>query len=104
MQSNPWALDASVLAAIVAMTLATYANRAGGYFLFQAIRPSPAVHALLSYVPGTLFVSYVVPALVAGGVQQWVGAVATAAAMAWSRNLSVAIVAGVAAAWMVYSY
>ncbi len=84
------------------MTIATYVNRAGGYLLFQAFRPPEVVRAVLGYVPGTLFVSYVVPALVAGGAQQWAGALATAAAMAWSRNLSVAIVAGVAAAWVVW--
>ncbi len=94
---DPW-----VLAAIVAMTVATYANRAGGYLLFQAFRPPALVRAMLGYVPGTLFLSYVVPALVAGGVQQWVGALATAAAMAWTRNLSAAIFAGVAAAWAVW--
>ncbi len=95
-------IDSWVLAAIVAMTIATYANRAGGYLLFQAFRPPAVVRSMLGYVPGTLFLSYVVPALVAGGAQQWVGAVATAAAMAWSRNLSVAIAAGVAAAWVVW--
>ena len=98
MRLDPW-----VLAAIGAMALATYANRAGGYLLFRAFRPPPAVRAMLGYVPGALFVSYVVPALAAGGVQQWVGAAATVAAMAATRNLSLAILGGTGAAWAVWA-
>ena len=98
MRLDPW-----VLAAIAAMTLATYANRAGGYLLFRAFRPPPAVRAMLGYVPGALFVSYVVPALAAGGVQQWVGAAATAGVMLWTRNLSLAILGGTGAAWAVWA-
>ena len=97
MTVDPW-----VLAAIVAMTLATYANRAGGYLLFRTFSPPPPVRAMFGYIPGALFVSYVVPALVAGGPQQWVGAAATVAAMAATRNMSIAILAGVAAAWAVW--
>lgn len=86
------------------MALATYACRAGGYFVFRAISPPPWLRAMLGYVPGTLFVSYVVPALAAGGLQPWVGAAATAVAMVASKNLSVAIVAGTAAAWAVWAW
>ena len=85
------------------MTAATYANRAGGYVLFRALRPRRWLQTALDYVPGALFVSYVVPALVARGLQPWVGAAATAAAMLWSRNLSLAIIAGTAAAWAVWA-
>ena len=96
-------LDPWVLAAIAAMALATYATRAGGYLLFRAFRPPPAVRAMLGYVPGTLFVSYVVPALAAGGAQQWAGALATAAVMLATRNLALAILGGTAAAGVVWA-
>ena len=97
-------LDPWVLAAIGAMALATYLTRAGGYWLFSLTKPPPLVRAMLGYVPGALFVSYVVPALAAGGVQQWVGAAATAAAMLATRNLALAILGGTLAAgavWMI---
>lgn len=97
-------LDPWVLAAICAMALATYLTRAGGYWLFRVVKPPPVVRAMLGYIPGTLFVSYVVPALVVGGVQQWVGAAATIAVMAATRNLALAILGGTAAAaavWMI---
>jgi uncharacterized membrane protein len=97
MRLDPW-----TLAAIAGMALATYACRGGGYLLFRQIRPSPAIHAALGYIPGALFVSYVVPAVVAGGPQQWVGGAVTLALMLWLGNLSLAILAGTAAAWAVW--
>jgi len=96
-------LDPWVLAAIGAMALATYLTRAGGYWLFRVISPPPVVQAMLGYIPGTLFVSYVVPALVVGGVQQWVGAAATLAVMLTTRNLALAILGGTAAAAVVWA-
>ena len=96
-------LDPGVLAAIAAMALATYATRVGGYLLFRAFRPPPAVRAMLGYVPGTLFVSYVAPALAGSGAQQWVGALATAVVMLATRNLALAILGGTAAAGVVWA-
>ncbi len=96
-------LDPWVLAAIGAMALATYLTRAGGYWLFRVISSPPVVRAMLGYIPGTLFVSYVVPALVVGGVQQWVGAAVTLAVMLATRNLALAILGGTAAAAVVWA-
>lgn len=96
-------LDPWVLLAIVAMTVATYANRAGGYLLFRAVNPPAGVRAMLGYVPGALFVSYVAPALAGGGVQQWAGAAATVAVMLATRNVSLAILGGTAAAWAAWA-
>lgn len=98
MTVDPW-----VLAAIVGMSLATFATRAGGYLIFKALRPSPIVREMLGYIPGALFVSYVVPALVVGGLQQWTGAAATLAIMLATKSLAVAILGGTAAAWAVWA-
>ncbi len=96
-------LAPDVLLAICGMALATYATRAGGYLLFRLVRPPPLVRAALTYVPGALFVSYVVPALATGGPQHWVGALATVGLMVWTRSLAVAILGGTGAAWAVWS-
>ena len=98
-----WSLDASTLAAIVAMAVATYSCRAGGYWVFRQIRPTPLVRAVLAYVPGALFVSYVVPALSSGGRPEWIGAVATLGLMATTRSFAAAIFGGTAAAWLVWA-
>ena len=95
--------DPYVLAAIAAMALVTYTTRAGGYLLFRTFRPSRGMRAMLGYIPGTLFVSYVVPALAAGGAQQWAGAAATLAVMLATRSMSLAILAGTGAAWAVWA-
>lgn len=96
-------LDPWVLAAIAAMAGATFMTRAGGYLLFRAFRPPPVMRAMLGYIPGTLFISYVAPALATGGVQQWVGAAATVAVMLATRNLTLAILGGTAAAGVVWA-
>lgn len=95
-------LDPWVLLAIAAMAVATFTTRAGGYLLFRTFDPPPVMRAMLGYVPGTLFVSYVAPALAAGGLQQWAGAAVTAAVMLATRNLSLAILGGTAAAAVVW--
>jgi uncharacterized membrane protein len=101
--THAWSLDPWTLAAILGMTVATYVCRGGGYWLFSKIRPTPLLRAVLAYIPGTLFVSYVAPGLAAGGVQQWVGAAATLALMMWTRSFAGAIFGGTAAAWVVWS-
>lgn len=96
-------LDPWTLLAILGMALATYATRAGGYLLFRVMPTPPLVRVALSYVPGALFVSYVVPALANGGLQQWAGAAATVTLMLLTRNLALSILGGTAAAWTVWS-
>jgi uncharacterized membrane protein len=96
-------VDPGVLLAIMGMALATYATRAGGYFLFRAIKPPAVVRELLTYIPGALFVSYVVPALAVGGVQQWVGAVVTVGLMVMTKQLAIAILGGTASAFAVWA-
>ena len=98
MRLDPW-----VMATIAAMAAVTYLNRAGGYWLFRTFNPPQIVRDVLAYVPGGLFVSYVMPKLVAGGPQEWVGAAVTAAVMAWSGNLALAILGGAGAAWVVWA-
>lgn len=97
MSVDPWNLLAFVL-----MGLATYACRGGGYWLFRQISPPPLIRAMLSYVPGTLFVSFVVPALVQGGLQPTVGAMVTGGVMLATRNIALSIAAGVAGAWAMW--
>jgi uncharacterized membrane protein len=76
----------------------------GGYLVFRVFRPTPLVRALLGYVPGTLFASYVAAALAQGGPPEWVGAVATVGIMVATRQLPAAIVGGTAVAWLVWAW
>lgn len=92
---DPW-----TVAAILGMAGATYLCRGGGYWLFRRITPGPMVRTALSYIPGTLFMSFVVPQLLDGRLHTALGAAATVAAMLATRNLAAAIVIGTAAAWL----
>ena len=88
-----------VLLAILAMTAVTYACRAGGYAVLRAVRPPPFVDAMLRHLPGARFAAYVAPPLVAGSWPAWIGALAVVGVQLGTRNLGVAICAGVAAVW-----
>jgi uncharacterized membrane protein len=88
-----------VLLAILLMALVSFFCRAGGYAILRNSRPPVFVEAMLRHLPGALFAAYVTPPLVAGGVSAWIGALAVAATQIATRNLGLAILAGVAAVW-----
>lgn len=92
-------LRADVLLAILGMAVVTYACRAGGYAILRSIRPPAFLEAMLRHLPGTLFAAYVAPPLLAGGQAAWIGAAAVVAVQIASRDMGLAILAGVAAAW-----
>lgn len=91
--------DLSVPAAITAMAVVTIGCRIGGYVLFSRITPTPFLRRLLAHIPGCIFCAFVVPTLIAGPARNWPAAAATILAMTLTRNLGVAIGAGVSVAW-----
>ena len=103
MSSGLWSIDPLNIAAIFAAAMATYACRGGGYWLFRQITPTPLIRAVLSNIPGTLFISFVVPAVLHGGAQAMAGTAATLLAMIYLRNMALAIAIGVAVAWAVWA-
>ena len=88
-----------VLLAILAVALASFVCRAGGYAILRNVRPPVFIEAMLRHLPGALFAAYVTPPLVAGGVSAWIGALAVISTQIATRNIGLAIVAGVAAVW-----
>ena len=92
-------MRADVLLAILGMTLVTYACRAGGYAILRSFRPPEFVEMMLRHLPGALFAAYVTPPLVAGALPAWIGAVAVVGVQVTTRNMGLAICAGVAAVW-----
>jgi uncharacterized membrane protein len=93
-------LRLDVLLAILGMALATYLCRAGGYALFRALRPPRFVEVTLQHLPGPIFMAYVAPALAMQGAKGFVAAALVVAVQAATRNLALAIGAGVAAMWL----
>ncbi|GAC1342915.1 MAG: hypothetical protein NVSMB18_17800 [Acetobacteraceae bacterium] len=97
-------LDPWVLATILAMSVATYVTRAGGYLLFRTFRPGAGLRAMLGYIPGTLFIAYVAPALAAGRWPEWAGSAAAIGIMVVTREMSAAVLGGTAVAWLVWAW
>lgn len=89
-----------VLLAILAMALATYAARAGGYAVLRAWRPPRFVEAMLVHLPGCIFVAFILPSVVAGGPWHLVAAVVAVAMMVFTRMLTLSLLAGVAVLWV----
>ncbi|MFD2263951.1 AzlD family protein [Lacibacterium aquatile] len=97
-----WSVDPETLLAILLMAGVTYLCRAGGYALFRQMDPGPRLRSALAYLPGALFVAYVVPALVQSGPKEWVGALVTVVVMFTTRNLIAGILLGTGAATAVW--
>ena len=83
------------LATILAMACATYAVRAGGFFLLQRLKPSPFLEAWLQQIPAAVFVALVAPPVLSGGPAAWAGAAGVAVAWRLGAPFFVVVAAGV---------
>ena len=90
--------DFGVLAALAAMTVATYAMRAGGFWMMQHVPPSKRLRKILNALPGSVIVAAVLPIVVRDGVTAVLAIGAAVAAMLLTRRDIVAVVAGMAVA------
>lgn len=81
--------------AILVMALAAYAVRASGLLIGRRLPQSGAVAEWLREVPAAILVAVVAPEIFRGGIATMLGAAITALVMWRSRNLFLAIGAGV---------
>ncbi len=86
-----------LLPLLIAVTFASFACRAGGFWLMRFVDVTPRVQAALRAAPLAVMIGIVVPAALRGGVAEWLGIVTTAVLMALTRRDLVAALAGVAA-------
>ena len=92
--------EALILLTILGMALVTYMTRAGGLLLMSFITPSPRVEAWLRQIPGAVLISIIAPTIFLTGPAQMLAALATLLAAIYTRNILVAMIVGVAAAWL----
>ncbi len=90
-------VDPEVALAILGMGLATYATRAGGFFLMRFMPLGPWLEAWLREIPGAIIVAIVAPAALAGGPPFFVGIAATFVFLRVLKHELLAVVAGIAA-------
>ena len=93
-------MRADALAAILGMALVTYATRAGGLWLMGRVAPTPRVETWLRALPGAIIVSLVAPVALGGDPAETLAALATAAVAARTGGVLPALIAGVAAVWL----
>jgi uncharacterized membrane protein len=85
-----------VLLAILLMGIASYACRAGGFFLMRFVALTPRVEAWLSAIPIALIGAIVGPAAVKGGPPEWLGLAAAVGLMRFTGNDFVSAIGAVA--------
>ena len=84
-----------VPAAILAMAVATYAMRAGGFWLMGRLPLTPALKRMLEALPGSIIAAIVLPIVARIGPVAALAVVAAAIVMAWRRNELLAVAAGI---------
>ena len=87
-------MSANSLLAILLMGVATYATRAGGFWLARRLTPGPLLRAWLEQLPGAVFAALVAPMVVGAGPAGWLAAGAGFATMRWTGHFLVAVLAG----------
>ena len=89
-------LRAELVPMLLALALASYACRVGGFWLMRFVAVTPRVRATLAAAPLAVMLGIVTPAALRGGVHEWIGLAATFAAMRlWKSDLA-AMFAGIA--------
>ena len=86
------------LAAILAMAGATYAMRAGGFWLMAHVPLTARLRRILEAMPGAVVVATVLPIAVREGLPALLAIAAAGAAMLVRRNDFLAVIAGMTVA------
>lgn len=90
-------MSPEALLTILGMAAITFAIRAGGLLLADRLPRTGFVAAWMKHLPGAVLAALVAPAVAAGGPAEMVAALLTLVAYLASRNLFVAMIAGVLA-------
>ena len=86
-----------LLPMLVALAIASFACRVGGFWLMRFIAVTPRVRATLAAAPLAVMLGIVTLAALRGGVHEWIVLAATFAAMRLWRSDLAAMFAGIAA-------
>ena len=89
------------IGAVLAMGLAAYLTRIGGYWLIGRFPIGKRVHRMLNAMPGAVITASVLPILAKDGLAAGLAVMVAALTMMAVRNDFAAVIAGVAAAALV---
>ena len=82
---------------LLALAMAAYACRAGGFWLMRFIEVTPRVEAAMRAAPPAVMIGVVAPAALHGGIPELAGLAVVGLVMGWRDNDVLAMLAGVAA-------
>lgn len=85
----------TALLAILLMAIVTYLSRAGGYWLLGRFTLSARLEAGLGYLPGSIFVALVIPAMIEEGAAGAISIAVTALVIRRTNNLLITVLAGI---------
>jgi uncharacterized membrane protein len=90
-------LRVELLPLLLALALASFTCRAGGFWLMRFVTVTPRLRAMLAAAPLAVMIGIVTPAALRGGIAEIAGLAATFAAMRLWRSDLLAMFVGVAA-------
>lgn len=96
--------EARVIMTILGMAAVTCLTRFLGFWLVTRFQLSRRFETWLSYLPGTVLIAIVAPALSEGGLAEAVAAGATALIVLRSRNLLLAMLGGICVVWVIRQF
>ncbi len=102
--SELFVLRPTVVAVILAMAVATYATKTSGFWLVSRLDLSDRLRVGLRVLPGAVVVAFVAPALVAGGIAEWIAAALTVGVAHKTGNLLAALLVGILAVVFVRTF
>jgi uncharacterized membrane protein len=88
-------LDPAVVAVVLAMSVVTYATKAGGLWLLGRVELSDRVESGLETLPGAVVVSILAPRLAGAGRAEWAAAGVVLLVTWRSENVLLALCCGV---------
>ena len=89
---------------IALMAFATILTRVSGLWLMGKVKISPFIERWLRYLPGSLLTAIVTPSILSGGLAEIVAAFAVVLAMVKTKNVLVAMMAGVVAIFLIKTF
>jgi uncharacterized membrane protein len=87
--------ESDFIVALLAMGAASYACRAGGFFLMRFVTVTPRLEAALKVLPLGVMIGIVAPALRSGGIAEILGLIGVLVLMKLTRNDVVAALGGI---------
>ena len=81
---------------IAAAALVTYTLRLGGLLLAARLPKTGRFRKFMDALPGTILLSLIIPAALAGGVWSWIATVCTAICSLKTGNVFISMLVGVA--------